>query len=191
MKTLKRGQKQKKFNLFHGLMAYWVICQNINVNILKNYKIGDEVPVDSHKHPLILSNDQMRQYSGNGWYCNICGEEKVYLDNTFSFHCHICKYDLCEKCIEEHNYNHVNNMMLKHIDKGKKAYVSQHGHFLLLSNKKERNYGEAGYWICDICKAEISDSVYSFHCKKCTYDVCLKCYKDFFILKDDCCCIIY
>ena len=191
----KRPDAEKLFNFYHGLMAFWVICENINLDLLKKYKIGDKVPVDSHKHLLTLSNAQMRQYSGNGWYCNICGDEKVYLENTLSFHCFSCEYDLCQKCIEEHNYIYVNNMMLKHVSKGKKVYVHQHKDFLLLSNKQERNYPEGSYWICDICKVEASEFVYSFHCKKCHFDVCLNCYKQNFVIRKEpfcpCKCIIY
>ena len=77
----------------------------MNEKMLENYKIGDKVHVDCHKHPLTLSNDQMRQYKGNKWYCNICNNKDFcFLDNTLSFHCHSCEYDLCQKCIKKHNY---------------------------------------------------------------------------------------
>ena len=187
----KRPDAEALFTLFHGLMAGWLLGETINDKILKKYKIGDKFPVDSHKHILTLSNAQMRQYPASLWYCNICGDKEVYLYNTLSFNCRICEYDLCEKCLEEHYYLHFNNKMSQNVKKGNRVYVTQHKHFLLLSSKQERNYGEAGYWICDICKAEVSDYIYSFHCKKCGYDVCLKCYKDNFVIRDECCCIIY
>ena len=161
----KRPDAEKLFNFFHGLVAYWVICEKMNEKVLEKFKIGDKVPVDSHKHLLTLSNSQMTQYNGK-WYCSICNnKDKCFLEFTLAFHCHTCEYDLCQKCIEVHNYAYVNNMMLQHVPKGKKVYVQQHEHYLLLSGKQERNYGEIGYWICNICKADASDYVYSFHCK--------------------------
>ena len=78
-------------------MAHWLYCESINAKILENYKIGDKILVDSHKHPLTLSNEQMRQYRGNRWFCDICNnKEDPFLSNTLSFNCSICKYDLCQ-----------------------------------------------------------------------------------------------
>ena len=51
-------------------MANWIIGEGINDKMLKIYKFGDKVPVDSHKHILTLSNDQMRGYNGDQWYCD-------------------------------------------------------------------------------------------------------------------------
>ena len=189
----KRQDAELLFKSFHALMAYWIECEKMNYKILENYKIGEKVPVDSHRHSLILSDDKMRQYPGVGWYCSICNnKDKSFLDNTLSFHCHSCEYDLCQKCIEVHNYKYVNNMMLKHVPKGKKVYVSQHPHFLLLNSEQERNYPYDGTWICDICKVDASSYVLSFHCKECNYDVCLNCYEKNSVIKEDpSCCIIY
>ena len=84
----------------------------MSAKTLEKYKIGDKVYVDTHKHPLTLSNSQVRKYSGLKWYCNICdNHDNCFLTNTLAFHCHNCDYDLCQKCIEEHNYIYVNNMM--------------------------------------------------------------------------------
>ena len=37
-----------------------------------------------------------------------------------SFHCKKCEYDLCYKCILEHDYRVVNKKMENHATKGKK-----------------------------------------------------------------------
>jgi serine/threonine protein kinase len=187
----KRPNAKELFELYHGLMAYWVICEEINDKILENYKLGDKVPVDSHEHILTLSNDHMRGYNGGKWYCDSCGnEKKLFLSNTLSFNCPNCKYDLCQKCISKHDYKYVNNNMLQHVPKGKKAYVTTHEHYLLLCSKEERIYREG--WRCDICKASFCKYIDSFHCKKCQYDLCLKCYEKYFKIKEEkCCCLIY
>ena len=79
--------------------------------------------------------------------------------------------------------------------KGKKVYVSVHPHYLLLKGKEERYAGKEGknyYWICDVCKIEACDSVYSFHCKDCGYDFCSRCFEKFFEVREkDSCCKIF
>ena len=188
----KRPNAKELCEIYHGLMAYWIICEGMNDKMLENYKIGDKVPVDSHEHVLTLSNDQMRGYNGDEWYCDSCGNNnKCFLSNALSFNCPFCKYDLCQKCIFEHNYKNINNRMLQHVPKGKKAYVSTHDHYLLLSSEKERIYEDG--WRCDICKTSFSKYIDSFHCKKCEYDLCLKCYEKYFKIKKEnsCCCFIY
>ena len=190
----KRPNADALFNRFHELVAYWVVCEKINDKMLADYRIGDTIPVDCHKHALTLSDDKMRQYNGSKWYCSICNnKDNCFLSNTLSFHCRICQYDLCQKCISNHNYRTINNLMLKHVPPGKKVYVINHEHPLLLSSKEERNYPPDSVWFCDICKVRSSDYVYSLHCKKCGYDVCLKCYKENFkiVQEKNCCCIIF
>lgn len=189
----KRPDANLLFEGFHGLMDFWADCEEMNEKILKKYRIGDKAYVDCHEHLLTLSNDKMRQYKGNQWYCNFCNnQDKCFLSNTLSFNCISCNYDLCYKCIEVHNSNYVNNKMLEHVPKGKKIYVKFHQHPLLLSSKEERNY-PGYYWICDICKFNASNYVYSFNCKKCTYDVCLNCCEKNFQIREEegKCCIIY
>ena len=191
----KRPNAEELCDHFHGLMAYWLLCEKINFQILEKYKVGDIVPVDSHNHPLTLSDGQMRQYpEGSIWICDICkNHDHPFLGNTYSFHCHSCKYDLCLNCLEKHNGNKINNMMLEQVNgnKKKKMYVLSHNHHLFLSNKEDKKFGD-GSWICDICKVGFTGYIYSFRCQACDYDVCLKCYiNNKKIKEDNSCCIIY
>ena len=189
----KRPTADKLFILFHGILTLWLFCEDTNYLILQKYSLGESVPVDIHQHPLILSNAEMRKYRGDGWYCDICkNEDHSFFNNMFSFHCKICGYDLCYGCIKEHDYKVVNDKMIKHAHKGKKVYVTKHPHYLLLSGKEDRYTGKNYTWNCDICKVDTCDSVYSFHCKKCGYDVCLGCFEKYFQVKEkDCCCLIF
>ena len=181
---------------YSSLVIIWVFCETMNINMLSKYKLGENVPVDCHKHPLILSDAQMRGYIGEAWYCSICNNsEAPFLNNALSFCCSGCDYDLCDKCIELHNYKYVNKKMLERVNNNKKTkvYVKRnlHIHCLLLSGE-ERNYPKEGSWHCDICKVSACLDVYSFHCKACEYDVCYSCYiKNFEIRKEDSCCIIF
>ena len=116
----------------------------------------------------------------------------------YSFHCKKCKYDLCYKCIFEHDYREVNKKMENHVAKGKKVYVTQHEHCLLLSGKDDRykdkvNEKDSHYrWFCDICKVTFNEYIDSFHCKKCGYDVCSKCFSKYFQVREkNICCSIF
>ena len=190
----KRPKASEVYNFFHALIVLWLFGEDTNALILKKYRLGESVPVDSHSHPLIVSNCDMRGYNGDGWYCSICNnKEKYFFNNMLSFQCKRCEYDLCYDCMLIHDYRIVNEKMRKHVEKGKKVYVKVHPHYLLLKGKEERYGGKNYSWICDICKMDACDSVYSFHCKDCGYDVCSKCFeKNFEIRKEDgCCCMIF
>ena len=189
----KRPTAKQLFDIFHSMMGLWLIGTKMNNLALDDYKIGDKVPVDTHPHALILSNAKMRNYPPNSmWYCNICGDKKPLLNNTHSFHCHKCSYDLCLICIKKHNYKYLNQKMMEKANKDTKVYVIQHPDFLKLSGEQERNYKDET-WICDICKTEFNCFIYSFHCKKCQYDVCLNCYdkNKEFRKEEHCCCIVF
>ena len=192
----KRPDASEVCRLFHVLIKLWLFGENTNISILKKYKLGERVPVDIHSHPLTLSNADMRQYKGGEWYCDICqNKEDCFFDNMYSFNCKICEYDLCYTCILKHDYRVVNDSMSKRAPKGKKVYVSVHPHYLLLKGKEERYNGKDGgdySWICDICKISACDSVYSFHCKDCGYDVCSRCFAKYFVVRESgCCCKIF
>ena len=190
----KRPDANKVFTMFHALITLWLFGEDTNVLIYKKYRLGESVPVDSHEHSLILSNAEMRGYNGDGWYCSICqNKDKSFFNNMLSFQCKKCEYDLCYGCILIHDYRVVNDKMLKKAAKGKKVYVSTHPHYLLLKGKEERYKGKDYSWICDICKIHACDSVYSFHCKDCGYDVCLKCFEKNFQVRESekGCCVIF
>lgn len=177
---------------YNILFSIWLIYEKLNSLILMKYKIGDKIPVDSHEHSLILSNSQMRTYQDK-WYCSICNNsDKPFPNNYYSFHCPTCEYDLCGKCIEEHDYRIVNDKMSKRVKKGQKVYVAQHKHHLTLCGYEERKYPmNDSCWLCDICKVNASHYVNSFHCKKCEYDVCLNCYGKYSEIRDNCSCNIF
>ena len=190
----KRPDANKVVTMFHVLLKLWLFGEKTNNSIYKKYRLGESVPVDSHQHPLILSNAEMRGYNGDGWYCSICqNKDECFFNNMLSFQCKKCEYDLCYTCILIHDYRVVNNKMLKKAPKGKKVYVLTHPHYLLLKGKEERYTGNNYSWTCDICKIPACESVYSLHCKDCQYDVCLKCYEKNLQVREEekCCCVIF
>ena len=119
----------------------------------------------------------MRNYKADVWYCSIYNNQKTpFFNNMFSFHCKKCEYDLCYTCMKKHDYRIVNSEMFEYAHKGKNVYVTMHPHYLLLSGKEDRYNGKDYIWFCDICKVKACDSIYSFHCKQCGYDVYSKCF---------------
>ena len=189
-----RPNSNKVYLLFHKILKIWLFGEDINHLILAKYKLGESVPVDSHSHPLILVNCDMRNYPGSGWYCSICNNsDDCFYNNMYSFHCKQCKYDLCYKCILVHDYKVVNEKMEKLAPKGKKVYVSCHPHYLLLRGKEDRYGGNDYSWICDVCKISYSKYIYSFHCKDCGYNLCSTCFEKELKekLQDKCCCLIF
>jgi len=189
-----RPTASELLELFERLVNLWIEGEKMNEKILGDNKLGDKIAVDTHLHILVLANDQMRQYSGEGWICNTCREKgKIYhyLHSALSFHCHRCEYDLCLDCFKEHNYKYVNNKMIEKVPQGKKVYVTTHPDYLTLSGKEEKN-SDFNWWTCALCNKEVSDFVYSFSCKKCGYDICLECYEKHIDnrKKDDCGCNI-
>jgi serine/threonine protein kinase len=190
----KRPSASTLCNLFNAILTLWILGEDTNLLIYRKYRLGETVPVDSHEHPLIVSNAEMRGYNGDGWYCSICqNKDKSFFNNMISFQCKRCEYDLCYTCILKHDYRVVNEKMSKISSKGRKVYVTTHPHYLLLKRKEERYKEKDNSWTCDICQIRACESVYSFHCKDCEYDVCLKCFDKNFEIRgcEKICCIIF
>ena len=190
----KRPTARELCKMLHMILKLCIIADDMNRTMLSNYKLGEIVPVDIHCHPLTLSNDDMRHYKGGGWYCSICQNKKhPYFNNILSFHCSKCHYDLCDRCILLHDYRIINDKMEERTPKGKKVYVSVHPHYLLLTGKEERQTEKDNGWTCNICKTSACDSVYSFNCKDCGYNVCSRCFETHFQVREEkcSCCSIF
>ena len=191
----KRPNANEVYEFFHAIITLWLVGETTNLLILKKYHLGETVPVYSHPHPLIVSNAEMRGFKGDGWFCDICRNKPAFFNNMLAFHCKICDFDLCYKCICKYDYRVVNGQMLKRVSKGQKIYVTTHPHYLLLKGKEERyqKTGKDYTWLCDICKIKACSSVYSFHCEKCGYDVCFNCFGKYFQVRKDekGCCVIF
>ena len=191
----KRPSAEEVHKFFHALITLWLFGEDTNKLILKKYRLGESIPVDVHPHSLILSNcDMCSNGKSDGWFCNICkNNDKYFFHNMLRFNCKMCDFDLCYGCIEKHDYRIINDKMIKRVSKGKKVYVTVHPHCLLLSGREDRYTGKNYSWLCDICKVNACEEVYSFHCKKCGYDVCSRCFDKYFQVResDKCCCTIF
>ena len=45
--------------------------------------------------------------------------------------------------------------------------------------RTSRNYNKTTSWTCNLCKTSYENKIWSFYCKLCDYDICLKCSKEF------------
>ena len=60
---------------------------------------------------------------------------------------------------------------------GKKGKSKFHEHILIYSSYEMKEPGYAiGNYICDHCKEEFPKKINNYHCKKCHYDLCEKCW---------------
>lgn len=115
----KRPTAAELLKIYSTLVLYSETGEKLNAIFLDHYHIGEVMPTDCHKHPLILSNAEMRK-SNSTWICDICRNFNApFPSNVVSFCCRNCDYDLCFKCIEVHNYKYINNKMLEKINNKK------------------------------------------------------------------------
>ena len=45
--------------------------------------------------------------------------------------------------------------------------------------RTSRNYNRDTTWICNLCKKNFSNKIWSFYCTECDFDICLKCSKKY------------
>ena len=70
--------------------------ENIYEKSNMQYKLKTSyfINTSSHKHPLEI----IRRYISN-WFCDICASKSE--QNTPSYHCTLCDFDLCIKCAKK------------------------------------------------------------------------------------------
>ena len=96
------------------------------------------------------------------FYCLSC---KSSVKNV-KFLCEVCSYLMCQSCIV---------IVVEGMRYGLRTQCSSH-HKLEWYNDTTEFYNNP--YFCDICKERYENSG-SFHCRNCTYDVCLKCSKKY------------
>ena len=81
----KRPTAKLLLQIYSSLVLYSETIEKMNSIILAKYHIREKIPVDTHKHPLIVSNSEMRKSKSN-WFCDICKNvDKSYTSDIF-FH---------------------------------------------------------------------------------------------------------
>ena len=76
------------------------MSNNSNNNDITSF-LDFPIIINAHEHPLLLCYCQRQ----NGWSCDKCSRD--YNNNTPSFYCSYCDYDLCQNCLGEYKLNQI------------------------------------------------------------------------------------
>ena len=145
-----------------------------DITLLINYPIL----VTAHEHPLLLCTCKR---NNKGWSCDEC--KLSFSQNTPSFYCTYCDYDLCKKCLGNYKLNQIkpfneylNSCDIK-VDNLNQSYPWQqkfpnHEHSLSLINKTNNK----SKWKCQKCGKVYKKNInILFYCSLCDYNICYKC----------------
>jgi hypothetical protein len=134
----------------------------------KSKELGIEI--EEHEHKLIYCLTNL------DWCCNEC--KKNYNKKIGRYYCSICDYNICDQCIENHDYEKMkpfpedivpsNGNITENVKKS-----SHHEHQLVYCITK-RTCISSG-WICDVCKKNFNKDKWSFYCTCCDFDQCYEC----------------
>ena len=153
---------------------------NIDITSFINFPIK----IDAHEHPLLLCICKRP----GGWECDKCSNS---YENTPSFYCTYCDYDLCQKCLGEYKLNQVKicernskvfniirNESNNNIQWQRKFPCHKHSLSLIYKTKKSS-------WTCNKCSNKYHNSDKSlYYCSICDYNICDKCEKTFVPIKN-------
>ena len=158
----------------------------MNLNNMNNSQmsllslINSPILVLDHKHPLIYSLTLDRSKFGTSWRCNKCSS--IFPYNVPTFYCIFCDFDLCEKCLLQHQLFEIilydyqyhlfdltpnsNNQLFKW-----QSIFPCHQHLLTLIKKVNNNYN----WKCNVCGMFFNNNQAFYYCSLCDFYLCQKC----------------
>ena len=154
---------------------------NINNNQMSLLSlINSPFLVSDHNHPLIYSFTLDRAKFGTNWRCNKCSSSFAY--NIPSFYCIFCDFDLCEKCLLQHqifevilyDYNyHLFDLTPNNSNQlfNWQSIFPCHQHLLTLIKKINNNYN----WNCNVCNMMYSNNQAFYYCSLCDFYLCQNC----------------
>ena len=138
--------------------------------ILEKEKSG-AIIVKEHEHKLVYC---LTNFS---WNCNLCN--KNYEKKNARYFCSICDYNMCDECHSKRDYikkkvfpesvTPSNTSVKKNFFK-----TNHHEHRLVYCRTSRSVIGYNG-WICDICREDFENDVWSFFCTNCDFDLCCSC----------------
>ena len=159
---------------------------NMNLNNINNSQmsllslINSPVLVSDHNHPLIYSFTLDRAKFGTNWRCNKCSSFYEY--NIPSFYCIFCDFDLCEKCLLQHQlfeiilYDYKYHLFNNTPNNSNQLFNWQsifpcHQHLLTFIKKINNNYK----WKCNVCDMIYNNSQAFYYCSLCDFYLCQQC----------------
>ena len=145
------------------------ICNHCIGNIKKyplNYIFNENIffyhfNYQFHKHKLIYCRTSRYDDKSTKWTCQLCN--KNFGNETWSFFCTNCNYDICLSCAKN-QYKNIDYTLIRFIYHGKP-------HFLKETNLEKK-------YECNLCKQSFMDTR-SYSCLKCkNFNLCIDCIYD-------------
>lgn len=174
--TLDKEDKELLKNIYTLVQRLVNQVENKNDNIYskknschENNSECKHIHSNKHNHGLVLS------YTNRNWKCDIC--KISYSNDESTYYCSLCDFDVCNCCI-----GIIKKYPLKQFyheqTKLKMFKLPLHEHNLIYC-RTSRYYNNSSGWICNICRKEYSNIIWSFYCTYCDFDICLRCAKKF------------
>jgi len=160
---LPEGQKIPKFNKEIDIDEFMEFIKK------KIDELGIEV--EEHEHRLIYC------LTNFDWECNVC--KKQYNKKDARNFCSNCNFNMCESCREKEGYNKMKPFPENACPSNKKVKdnfmkSNKHEHKLVYC-RTQRTCISCG-WICNICRKDFENDIWSFYCTMCDFDQCCECF---------------
>ena len=126
--------------------------------------------IDEHEHKVIYTK------TNYDWKCKECNQK--YSKTKSRFYCSICDYNMCNNCRKNKKYYIIGCIPTDaepSNNKIKKQFIKHKGHEHRLTYCRTKRTASHGGWICNKCKDEFTNKVWTFYCTCCDYDLCTAC----------------
>ena len=138
---------------------------------VKNKEQRGAITVKEHIHKVVYCLTDF------DWKCNIC--KKNYKKNKARYLCSICNYNMCEECHSKGEYVKKkvfpDGITPSNSSVNKNFFLTDyHEHQLVYCRSSRSVIGYNG-WICDNCRDNFENEIWSFLCTNCDFDLCCSC----------------
>lgn len=126
--------------------------------------------IDEHEHKVIYTK------TNYDWKCKECNQK--YSKTESRFYCSICDYNMCNNCRKNKKYYIIGCIPTDaepSNNKIKKQFIKHKGHEHRLTYCRTKRTASHLGWICNKCKDEFTNKVWTFYCTCCDYDLCTAC----------------
>ncbi len=138
--------------------------------VLEKEKSG-AIIVKEHEHKLVYC------LTNFNWQCNLCN--KNYEKKNARYFCSICNYNMCDECHSKGKY--IKKKVFPEDVTPSNTSVEKtffqtdyHEHRLVYCRTSRSVIGYNG-WICDNCRNDFENDIWSFFCTNCDFDLCCSC----------------
>ena len=141
-------------------------------------KFLDEMERNGGNKNVIKEHDKLVYTITNfDWQCKTCN--KKYNKSIPKYYCSGCDYCMCNECYTNRNYpkkkEFPQNVIPTNPSVKEKYYDAAYHNHKLVYCRTSRNSEQLNGWICDNCRENYDNEVWSFYCTKCDFDLCCSC----------------